>query len=109
VRTSGSRAVARLDGVRESDPIAIVALGAVSPARAGARIVVDIRDAGPLDARALRALVLATHAAHAQDGRLVVLCPAGSSRATLRATGLDGHLTVADTRAEAIRAAWPAV
>jgi anti-anti-sigma regulatory factor len=106
VRTSASRAVARLGGVRESDPIEIVAL---SPARAGARIVVDLRDAGPLDARALWTLVLATRAAHARDGCLVVLCPAGSSRATLRATGLDGHLTVADTRAEAMRAARPAV
>jgi anti-anti-sigma regulatory factor len=93
----------------KSDPIEIVAPGRVSPARAGARIVVDLRNAGPLDARTLRALVLATHAARAQNGHLVILCPAGPSRATLRATGLDGHLTVAATRAEAMRAARPAV
>jgi anti-anti-sigma regulatory factor len=95
--------------MRESDPIEIVAPEAISPARAGARIVVDLSDAGALDARTLRALVLAARAAHAQNGCLVLLCPAGSSRATLRATGLDGHLTVAATRAEAMRAAWPAV
>ena len=96
----------------EADPIAIVTPGAIALDEAvrgalafgHARIVVDLCEAGAPDAGLLRALVLATRMAHAHGGRLVVLCPAGPARTTLRATGLDGHLTVAGTRAHAIRA-----
>jgi anti-anti-sigma factor len=99
--------------MRGADAIEIVTPGAVSLdegvraalARGRARIVVDLHEADSLDAGALRTLVLATHAAQAHGGCLVVLCPASPARATLRATGLDGHLTVAGTRARAIRAA----
>jgi anti-anti-sigma regulatory factor len=96
------------DTVELIAPAGGAALGdGVSAALAGGavRLVVDLRDAGPLDAACLRALVLGTRTAREREGRLVVLCPAGPARATLRATGLDGHLTIAATRSRAKRAA----
>lgn len=74
-------------------------------ARGVARFVVDLRDAARLDAATVRTLVLAARAAHGRNGRLVVLCEPGAARDTLSATGLDGHLAVAATHAEALRLA----
>ena len=98
----GEDTVALLTPAREGglDDVLAAALG-----RGAVRLVVDLTDAGPLDGRTLRTLVLGDHAARDRDGRLVVLCPAGPARATLCATGLDGPLTVTDTRALAERAA----